>query len=197
MIPLASQTGNCLSPSEWATSWMTDIVGRFQVRVTDFDLLQSAKTSSGVPPGFLERGAGVSLQGVKRPKQEAYHSNPSNAEVQNEWSFAFTPTYAVITCANIMLHLHLQKHYCALKLLNKIQYTAAIPNSTKHKSLISLRQTMLLSRYFVTHCVTKTDACRTRGKVLATVFRKEIDVSSHIKMTCSTYLMQDHVTSQV
>jgi hypothetical protein len=96
-----------------------------------------------------------------------------------------------------MLHLHLEKHYCSLKWLNKVQYTAVIPNYTKHKSLISLRQAMLLSRYYVTHCVRKTDACRTRGKVLTTTFRKEIDVSSHIKMTYSMYFMQDHVTSQV
>ena len=47
VILLAFRTGDSLSPSEWATGWMTDIVGRFQVRVTDFDLLQNAKTSSG------------------------------------------------------------------------------------------------------------------------------------------------------
>lgn len=47
MILLAIRTGDSLSPSEWTTGWMTDIVGRFQVRVTDFDLFQSAKTSSG------------------------------------------------------------------------------------------------------------------------------------------------------
>lgn len=47
IILLAFRIGDSLSPSEWAKGWMTDIVGRFQVGVTDFDLLQSAKTSSG------------------------------------------------------------------------------------------------------------------------------------------------------
>jgi hypothetical protein len=142
-------------------------------------------------------GTGVYLQGIKRPEQEAYHSNPSNAEVQNEWSYVSIPPYALITWANITLQLHLQKHYCAPILLNKIQHTAVITNSTKHKSLTRLRQATLFSRYCVRHCVMKTDAYRTRGKVLRIVARKGIDVSSHIKMTYSTYFMQDHVTSQV
>jgi hypothetical protein len=47
MILLAFRTQDGLSPSEWTTGWMTDIVDRFQVRVTDFDLFQSAKTSCG------------------------------------------------------------------------------------------------------------------------------------------------------
>jgi hypothetical protein len=35
---------------------------------------------------------GAHMSGVKRPGREADHSSPSSAEVNNAWSYTFTPS---------------------------------------------------------------------------------------------------------
>jgi hypothetical protein len=42
------------------------------------------------PPSLLANGYGALSPRVKRPRREADHLPPSNAEVQKEWSYTFT-----------------------------------------------------------------------------------------------------------
>ena len=47
-------------------------------------IFQNAHTISGAPPSHLCHGYRWSLPGVKRPRREANHPSPSNAEVKSE-----------------------------------------------------------------------------------------------------------------
>jgi hypothetical protein len=52
------------------------------------------QTGSGAHPASYSLGTGGSSLELKRPRREAGHSPPSNAEIKNAWSYNTTPQYA-------------------------------------------------------------------------------------------------------
>jgi hypothetical protein len=62
-------------------------------------LLRSIQTGSGTHPDFCTISTVVRPLVAKRPKHESDHSLPSSIEVKIEWSYASTPSYALIACA--------------------------------------------------------------------------------------------------
>jgi hypothetical protein len=44
---------------------------------------------------------------VKRPRREADHSPPSNAEVKNAWSYTSTPQYAFMAWCSVKAIIHI------------------------------------------------------------------------------------------
>jgi hypothetical protein len=51
------------------------------------------QTGFGAHSAFYPKNTGVISPGVKRPGREAYPSRPSSVEVNNAWSYTFTPQY--------------------------------------------------------------------------------------------------------
>jgi hypothetical protein len=56
----------------------------------DFSLFQNVETDSGAHPASFNR-YGASFPGIKWPRRAVTHLLQSSAEVENKWSFTFTP----------------------------------------------------------------------------------------------------------
>jgi hypothetical protein len=64
-----------------ATGWTARV--RFPER-QNFNLLYSVQAGSGARPASYPMGTGGDFPGVERPRSEADHSPPSNAEIKND-----------------------------------------------------------------------------------------------------------------
>jgi hypothetical protein len=58
-----------------------------------FSLRRPVHTGSGAHQAFYRTGTEGSFPGFKRPRREAHHSLPNNAEVKNMWIHISTPPY--------------------------------------------------------------------------------------------------------
>jgi hypothetical protein len=59
----------------------------------EFSLVRVVQTGSGVHLTSYSMGTGGSFPGVKRPRCEADHSPPTNAEVKKIWPYTSTAPY--------------------------------------------------------------------------------------------------------
>jgi hypothetical protein len=59
------------------------------------------QTSSGAHPASYTMGPRGSFPGVKQPEREADHSPPCSAEIENAWSYTFTPQYAFMPWCSV------------------------------------------------------------------------------------------------
>jgi hypothetical protein len=71
--------------------------GRLEVRVPaesgNFSLHHRVHTDSGAHEPPIQGVPGALPLEIKRPAREADHSPPSSAEVENSWSYTFTPKH--------------------------------------------------------------------------------------------------------
>jgi hypothetical protein len=78
-------------------------VVRFPAGARDISLLRNVQTNSGSHPASYSigtGGGGVISTGVKLPRREA-NTDPINAEVKNEWSYASTSPTRLISSLEI------------------------------------------------------------------------------------------------
>jgi hypothetical protein len=80
--------------SELATGWTYEISLFNPCQVCEIS--KAPTTDLGPTQSPLHWVQGALSPGIKQPKQEADHSSPSHAEVNNEWSHTVTPPYAFI-----------------------------------------------------------------------------------------------------
>jgi hypothetical protein len=72
--------------------WTTKVFEPWECQ--EFSVLHVVHTSSEVHPTSYPMGNGGSFPGVKRPRREADHSPPTNAEVKKMWIYTSIPPYA-------------------------------------------------------------------------------------------------------
>jgi hypothetical protein len=73
-----------------ATGWTAGV--RFQRGARDFSLLIIVQPGSGACPASCPMRKSGSFPGVKRPEQQADHSPPTSAEVENACSYTSNPS---------------------------------------------------------------------------------------------------------
>ena len=69
----------------------------------NFFLLQNVRTGSGIHSAFHLTGTGFLSPRLKRPGRDVDHSNPSSADVKNEWSYTSPPLYAFMVWRGAIL----------------------------------------------------------------------------------------------
>jgi hypothetical protein len=62
-----------------------------------FYVIYSVQTVCGSHPAFYQKGTGGSFFSNKGLRREADNSPTSSAEIDNAWSYTFTPSYVFMT----------------------------------------------------------------------------------------------------
>jgi len=76
-------------------------------------LLTASRPPLGPTQPSIQRVLGALSLGVKRPGREAAHSPPSIAEVENVWSYTFTPQYAFMVWRSVKKVISVRRGFIA------------------------------------------------------------------------------------